>query len=307
MNSFSANGKLLISGEYAVRNGSLALAVPCRFGQTLRVTQGDISQHPELFWEAFLSNGSLWFSAKIDLKNLWLNAATDSKPAKKLIEILGFIEKLNPGFFARQHRNLHCQTHLEFPLDWGLGSSSSLVSMLAQFSGTDAFELNKLSFGSSGYDIACASVHSPILYQLKNGKPEIEMVDFDPVFKKDLFFVHLNRKQDTQISISENYKNFKPTKEWLSGISDISHNMLKTRRLDEFEQLMNLHEEMISSVLGMEKVADLYFPDYRGSVKSLGAWGGDFVLITARDGFREYFIDKGFSTVLSFDEMVLNR
>ena len=37
---FHANGKLLISGEYLVLDGALALAVPTRFGQNLQVTEG---------------------------------------------------------------------------------------------------------------------------------------------------------------------------------------------------------------------------------------------------------------------------
>ena len=105
--------------------------------------------------------------------------------------------------------------------------------------------------------------------------------------------------------MSKNYKELKPEKDWLNGISAISYNLLNAKSIEEFELLMNLHEEMISSQLGFQKAKDLYFSDYKGSIKSLGAWGGDFVMITAREGFREYFESKGFETILSFDEMIL--
>jgi len=302
--NFRANGKLLISGEYAVLDGSLALAVPCRFGQSLSVEFGENSNSPVLNWQAFLTDDELWFSGKIDLKTISVIETDNPELAKKLIGLFEIIEKLNPGFFKNQ--NIDCKSRLEFPKNWGLGSSSTLVSLLAHFSGTDAFELNRLSFDTSGYDIACASSDSAILYQLKNGKPFVEPVEFNPYFKDKLFFVHLNKKQDTRSNVSKNYKDLKPEKDWLNGISAISYNLLKTESIEEFELLMNLHEEMISSRLGFQKAKELYFSDYTGSVKSLGAWGGDFVMITATDGFRNYFESKGFETILSFDEMVLN-
>lgn len=303
--NFRANGKLLISGEYAVLDGSLALAVPCRFGQSLSVEFGENSNSPVLDWRAFLPNDEFWFSAKFDLKTISVIETDNRGLAQKLTGLFEIIEKLKPGFFRNQNQNIDCKTRLEFPKDWGLGSSSTLVSLLAQFSETDAFELNRLGFDTSGYDIACATSDSALLYQLKDGKPNVESVEFNPVFKDKLYFVHLNKKQDTRSNVSKNYKELKPEKDWLNGISAISYNLLNAKSIEEFELLMNLHEEMISSQLGFQKAKDLYFPDYKGSVKSLGAWGGDFVMVTAREGFREYFESKGFETILSFDEMIL--
>jgi hypothetical protein len=37
----------------------------------------------------------------------------------------------------------------------------------------------------------------------------------------------------------------------------------------------------------------------------LGAWGGDFVLATGGEKEKQYFIQKGFTTVLSYAEMIL--
>lgn len=306
MNFFRANGKLLISGEYAVLNGSLALAIPCVFGQTLEVVYGNETKNPRLFWEATQLNGEKWLSTSIDLKTLSLIKNSNLEPYRRLVEIFRIINKLNHGFFNNQEKDIYCKTKLEFPKEWGLGSSSTLISLLAQFSGVDAYELNQNIFNTSGYDIACANCDTPILYQLKSGIPTIEKVNFNPSFKDKIRFIYLNRKQDTQVSVSKNYRNFKPEKDWLNGISAISFNLLTTQNLEEFEMLMNLHEEMISSTLGFKKAKELYFYDYEGCIKSLGAWGGDFVMITIRDGFEDYFKSRGFSTILSFDEMVLN-
>jgi hypothetical protein len=40
-------------------------------------------------------------------------------------------------------------------------------------------------------------------------------------------------------------------------------------------------------------------------IKSLGAWGGDFILISKTDQYLKYFHDRGYTTVLDWDAMVL--
>lgn len=307
MNNFRANGKLLISGEYAVLDGALAFAIPTKSGQTLEVDYLENSENPVLIWDAFLHDRSLWFSAEFELKSLRILNFSDEELTRKLKELFQAIEQLNPGFFKDQTRNIHCKTQLEFSKDWGLGSSSTLIHLLAQFSETDAFELNKLTFKTSGYDIACAGMNSPILYQNMSSGRKIEPVMFRSEFSDRLYFVHLNQKQDTQIHVSKNYRDLPKDTEWLNGISSLSFNILNAKSLDEFETLMNLHEEMISSKLNLPKVKDLYFTDYKGSVKSLGAWGGDFLLVTARDGFEAYFKSRGYNTIYSFSEMIIHN
>ena len=46
--------------------------------------------------------------------------------------------------------------------------------------------------------------------------------------------------------------------------------------------------------------------EYDGEIKSLGAWGGDFILASALDkNPTDYFKSKGFNTVLNFNELAL--
>jgi hypothetical protein len=45
------------------------------------------------------------------------------------------------------------------------------------------------------------------------------------------------------------------------------------------------------------------FADYPGVVKSLGAWGGDFVLATQLDHAKVYFPQAGYATVLGWDDL----
>lgn len=293
----------MIAGEYTVLDGGLSFAIPTKYGQTLEVNYAEKTENPVLVWEAFLEDHSLWFSAEFELKSLSLLKSSDAKFASKLWEIFGAIEKLNPEFFQNQTRNIHCKTQLEFPKDWGLGSSSTLIYLLAQFSGVDAFELNKLTFNTSGYDIACAGRDYPILYHIKDGKIKIERVKFPPKLKEDLYFVYLNQKQDTQISVSQTYQSKPKNLSLVAEISALTGKIIKADSLQEFENLIDLHENLLSEHLEIPKVKDLYFSDYGGSVKSLGAWGGDFVLVTAREGILNYFASKGYSSIFRFKDL----
>ncbi len=299
-----ANGKLLISGEYAVLDGAIAFAVPTKLGQSLEVSFGEETANPVLIWEAYLVDGSLWFSAEYELKTLTILKSSDAKFASKLLEIFKATSTLNPNFFQNQNRDVYCKTQLEFPKEWGLGSSSTLIYLLAKLTEVNEFELNKLTFKTSGYDVACAGNNSPIIYQNHQQDRRIEPIDFSPEFKEKLHFVYLNQKQDTQQNVAKNYRDLPKDVEWINAVSDISYQISQAENLEAFERLLNQHEDLIALKLGFPKVKDLHFPDYEGAIKSLGAWGGDFVLITERKGFKEYFQSKGFTIVLSFDEMI---
>ena len=39
-------------------------------------------------------------------------------------------------------------------------------------------------------------------------------------------------------------------------------------------------------------------------IKSLGAWGGDFILATSKDDPTSYFKKKGFNTIFKFDDII---
>ncbi|MGB5555171.1 MAG: GHMP kinase, partial [Flavobacteriaceae bacterium] len=69
--------------------------------------------------------------------------------------------------------------------------------------------------------------------------------------------------------------------------------------------LLTSHENTISNALGMATVQEKLFNDYSGKVKSLGAWGGDFILATNENDPTEYFKEKGYETIIPFSEMVL--
>lgn len=252
-----------------------------------------------------LNDDSEWFSSEFELKSLEILDSSNVKKTQKLKEILIALKALNPWIFKNLNQNIHFKTKLEFQKEWGLGSSSTLISLLSQFARIDPYKLNELTFSTSGYDIACATIKKPIIYRNTNELRKIEVIDFQADFRNQLYFVYLNKKQDTQKSVSTHYLNLEKDSDWINRISTLSHRFTKAQTMDEFEEIIDQQEDEISSKLKLPKVKDLYFSDYAGSVKSLGAWGGDFVMVTAREGFREYFESKGLHTILGFDQLFL--
>jgi hypothetical protein len=61
----------------------------------------------------------------------------------------------------------------------------------------------------------------------------------------------------------------------------------------------------MSDVLEIPTVKNSLFSDFNGTVKSLGAWGGDFVLVVSNENPTAYFKSKGFETVLPYKDMIL--
>lgn len=298
---FYSNGKLLLSGEYAILDGALGLAIPTSYGQSLHVTP---TTSGFLEWTSLDENNDVWFSAKFDLKDLNIVSSSDSATAKTLMDLLLEANAQNPLLLTDSEGFL-VETHLTFPRSWGLGTSSTLINNLAQWARVDAFQLLWKAFGGSGYDIACAQSNSPLTYQLKDGNPKIDKIDLDPMFKDSLYFIHLNQKQSSKEAIA-NYKEQQfDTSELTHRVSDITKKMIHAATLAEFETLMEEHEALLSKILSILPVKQRLFPDYFGAIKSLGAWGGDFILATGDDKTRSYFKSKGFETVIPYSKIAL--
>ena len=299
----------MLTGEYVVLDGATALAVPTKFGQDLVV---ESIQESQLVWGSFTHQGECWFEAVFELPKLRLvNATFNSESegsaefiAETLQDILQEAKRLNSDFLNSE-KGYVVKTHLTFPRDWGLGSSSTLINNIANWANIDAYKLVWNAFSGSGYDIACAQNDTPILYRLENKKPTITPVAFNPDFKNQLFFVHLNQKQNSREGIAQYKKNAQNSLVKIQRISEISIEIVKASGIKEFEELLNEHEQIISEIIKQQPVKERLFPDYVGSIKSLGAWGGDFILVTGNETTPEYFREKGYKTILTYKEMIL--
>jgi len=300
MDKYYSNGKLLITGEYVVLDGALSFALPTKFGQNLEVS---VLNSPVIIWESFTDIKELWFQAELKLKEL-SDLSTNPRIAT-LQKILLQAQKMNPDFLS-DGNGAFVQTFLTFPTNWGLGTSSTLINNIASWAKVDAFELLQKSFGGSGYDIACAQNNTSIQYQLVEGNPVINEIEFQPSFKEQLYFVYLNQKQNSKEGI-QLYRSIKENKNVVcQEISEITKKINQTSILIHFEELLMAHEQIIGSLLNITPLKESLFKDYFGAIKSLGAWGGDFILVTGNEDTPNYFKEKGFETVVPYDEMILS-
>ena len=300
--TFYSNGKLLLTGEYVVLDGGKALALPTIFGQNLVVENGE---NREIVWKSFDSDGSVWFEDVITFAEI-VNGKSDEESVRNtLIAILHQAYLSNPEFIENG-KGYSVTTNLTFPKIWGLGTSSTLINNIAQWTNVDAFELLKNSFGGSGYDIASAQNNVPIVYQLDDEKPVVKKIVFNPTFAEHLYFVYLNRKQSSKTSIKAYYNNRRYGLEnSIMAISQITEAVGNVNDVATFVRLIQKHETIMSDLLEMETVKRMLFADFNGTVKSLGGWGGDFVLAVSKEDPTAYFKSKGFTTVIPYNEMIL--
>ena len=300
--TFYSNGKLLITGEYLVLDGAKALALPTKYGQNLTVENGD---NKVIEWKSFDFDGTLWFENTIPFLDI-VNKHSSEKGTilSTLIEILHETYLLNPNFINQSNGYL-ISTHLTFPKFWGLGTSSTLINNIAQWNNINAFTLLQNSFGGSGYDIACAQNNIPLVYQLINNVPQFETIHFQPKCIDTLYFVYLNKKQNSKSSILDYNKSQKDLSSTIPAINAITDTISNNPNFDTLCSQFELHEEIISHILKSKPVKETLFPDFEGTIKSLGAWGGDFVLVVSKKNPTSYFEEKGYSTIVPYQEMIL--
>ena len=306
MQEFKSNGKLLITGEYAVLDGAKSLAVPTNKGQNLEVSEND----PNLIsWKSLDENNQVWFKSEFKIDNgAFIDLSIDQDPetkeiSKRLQQLLKSAYNSNPEAFS--NNGFSITTRQNFNRKWGLGTSSTLVNNLAQWLNIDPYKLLKESFGGSGYDIAVAGSDLPITYQITKNGPAAYTADFDPPFKDKLFFVYLNRKQNSREAIAH-YRN--QPKENIKGlvekISGITEQIIRSESLEEFRMLLKAHETLISKAIDLPRIKTELFPDYPGLIKSLGGWGGDFILATGEEKDKDYFRSKGYDTIFSYSDLI---
>lgn len=299
--TFYSHGKLLLTGEYLVLDGAKALAVPCNYGQSLEVKP---TRDENSSWTSYDHEGKKWLDIEFNLSDV-IDSKIEGQNEfeNRLFQILKETYVLNSEAFDR---NYEFTTHLEFPRDWGLGTSSTLIANVAEWAKVDPYHLLKKTFGGSGYDIACANSKSALVYSIENEKPKVEKGKIPEALKPYLYFVHLGEKQNSREAIS-NYKAIKPSnlENYISEINKITQNFQEANSFQEGKAFVEHHENLLSEVLGLKPLKSRLFQDFDGTVKSLGAWGGDFIMVLSKTNPENYFRRKGYFTILDYKKMIL--
>jgi mevalonate kinase len=312
--TFYAHGKLLLTAEYFILDGAVGLALPTKLGQSLSI---ESSEGNDGSWKSYDANGSLWFEAKLDLNDYEIKETNDAATAERLTSILRAARTLKNS--STPYKPMRITTQLTFPREWGLGTSSTLIYNLASLFNINPFDLLKKTFGGSGYDLACAGATKPILYNRINDIPYWQEVDFKPSFSNQLYFIYLGKKQNSREGIVRyreimqrntpfrNNRDFVP-QQYFDEITALTHAFVSENDFNNFEKLIIEHEEKVAYIIQLKRAKSLIFNDFWGEIKSLGAWGGDFVLATSdrtEAETRTYFEAKGFDTFLTYKDLIL--
>ncbi len=294
-----SHGKILLTGEYTVLKGAKALGLPTKAGQKMNIVQ---TKKNYITWITKCQK------TKKELINITfskdLSEIIKAKPegsGNEILKLLRLVKKMNPDLFKRSY---HIETIIEFDRNWGLGTSASLIANLSKWAQLNPFELLDASFEGSGYDVVVSLSGKPILYQLTGVGRKWEFVNYYPKFHKNLFFVYLNKKQPTY-PVIQRFKKVDVPKNILEDISQITEQIVSTKNLDEFSELIEKHEEITAKVIGKKPIGKKLFADFSGVTKSLGAWGGDLILAAGdQEKTTEYFKEKGYKTVMPFSQLI---
>ena len=304
LQTFYSNGKLLLTGEYLVIDGADALAIPTQKGQKLTVKETEGGS--QLIWKSWTYESQCWLDVQFSLPDFSIEKSSDEYKSKWLKKLLISVRELNPSFLAKTN-SIEVNTHLDFPRDWGLGSSSTLINNVAQWAQIDPFDLHFKVSNGSGYDIACAKKGSPIVYSTQHQIQTINPIKLEKSFLDQVFFVHLNKKQNSFEAVSS-YNELKTEielQDCIESLNQITNQFIHSETIQEWEVAMDEHEHLISTILEQETIKEKLFPMYPNSIKSLGAWGGDFIMTTGALNDMNYFIHKGYNTIIQWKDMAL--
>lgn len=295
------HGKLLLTGEYFVLDGAEALAVPTRLGQRFEVVNREYDGFTWVINYPDKRQRGLLFQE-------WNQSSGIPDPIReRLQQLFRAADDLNPGSPRRlRWQSIHCT--LEFDPGWGLGSSSTLVAFLADFFEVDAYALLEKTFGGSGYDLACAKADGPLRYRRRDSRPpEVTPVAWSPEWLKHTYFVYLNQKQNSREGI-KTYRSRPSDPTVITDINQLTRELLEPALHPRTAaQILERHEELVSKYIGLPKVKDR-FPDFPGTVKSLGAWGGDFIWVLSEEPeekVRSYFNERGYGTFFRYHDLAL--
>lgn len=285
MSEFFAPGKLLLSAEYAVLQGAQAIAVPTFKGQKLQVSE---IEEELIRYSAFDYQGKPWLDFIL---------GKGEKPEELLVERI--IGALAPDVSSK---GIHLQSRLEFPREWGLGSSSTFISLMAKWLQKDVWPLFFEHLSGSGYDVAVAESNNCICYELVSSqKPQWHTVSI-PSFFKETGLVYLGRKQNSAKEVRRFLqKDTSPA--LVKEISALSEKLLVLKNQSELEDWMQEHESLTSSMIGIEPIPSQILPDLKGTAKSLGAWGGDFLWFSRMED-KMAFKEAGYKQVFEFSDLV---
>lgn len=296
MQTFYAPGKILLCGEYLVLNGFNGIAVPTKLGQWLEVFEFKTPDNKKdsIIYTAIDFEGNKWIEWQSEISNIQKHEIT-----KDAEEFLVNFLKLLPKNSWKKGFSYRFETRLEFNQKWGLGSSSTFISLLCQYFRLDPFKIEQKLLGGSGYDIAIAELKKPLIFWKNENGANFRIWSASITQQGNWNIVFLNEKVNSR-------KSSELIKEALEEISSDAAYQLQFQKIIEMIEMANdiytveaaleMYQLLLGQITNLPSPYQLLNikPVKQGLCKWLGAWGGDMMLVNNKvleeyqDVFKDY-------------------
>lgn len=268
----------------------------------MKVTE---SSGSDLRWITKDANGKKWFECTLNLIDFSIEKTSDENKAQFIQTLVKALIQLNSDFLSKWKKyKVDCV--LEFNPEWGWGSSSTLITNLAQWAEVSPFELFFETQCGSGYDIAAAIAEAPILYQKDDEALSFEEIDLSDIVIENSIVFYRGQKVNSATEVAQWKQLKKPKSADISEISQLSEAIAEVKSVSDYLKAIDQHEKLIQSYLKVNTLQE-DFSDFEGKMKSLGAWGGDFGLAVHEDPdyTSQYLKSKGIDTLFNLKNILL--
>jgi len=300
---YHSNGSFLLTGEYLVSEGSQAIVLPLKKGQTLVIKP---IKEDLLIWEDIYNEETL-FTAVFSTDQIDIIESTDGEKAsfvgdvlKTAMDHLASLSSL-PGYYIKAIHN--------YPIHLDPGTRPALIACVAEWFNINPFRLSRAIMKDAGYGIAGARSSKPILYQLVDTSPDYKHIALNPSYTGNIYFVYAGDHEGLsgereQIEHTGNLPHVIPK------IREINKNIIQSGSLEDFEHALLEYEQFLSGLLNEKSVQERLFDDFPGVIKPLVTHNSKFLLVTWKGSMselREFFAGYNLQTLFQWDELIKNE
>ncbi len=284
MKAFFAPGKILLTGEYLVLNGFESIALPTKWGQSMHVWEFDTpgNQHDFLIFEAKDIQNNIWFSCRFELPTFQV-IDSDLLSNTETIRLKQIFQKADLAHW-KIGKSYRIETKLDFNRVYGLGSSSTLITLMAEYLNLNALQLQFEVFGGSGYDVAVGMIKKPIVYWLTEDDSNWQFWQMNTQLSQNWEVVFFGKKMDSRKSISEVQDALNEIAEDDFYTAQFDHILKLTKNATDklsMEASLEMYQKLLSESIHLKTPYEVLeiSPVNGGLCKWLGAWGGDMILV----------------------------
>jgi mevalonate kinase len=235
----------------------------------------------------------LLFEAKDNQNNSWLSCRFDLPTFQVLDLELQSNEEVNrlKQIFQKADlshwkigKSYRIETKLDFDRVYGLGSSSTLITLMSKYLNLNALQLQFDVFGGSGYDAAVGMIKKPIVYWLTEDDSNWQFWEMKTELSENWEVVFLGKKMDSRKSIAEVQDALNEIAEDEFYTAQFDHILKLTRYASDklsMEASLEMYQKLLSESIHLDTpyVTLEILPVNGGLCKWLGAWGGDMILV----------------------------